>query len=80
MLNTTVFTNGIHSVSIRITDDDGSSRVIGRRFVQTFNTGYNLPPFGAIDEPIPNHIMFAKGCADPGGYSTPPSRTRRWSS
>ena len=72
MLNTTVFTNGIHSVSIRITDDDGTSRVIGRRFVQTFNTGYNLPPFGAIDEPIPNHIMFAKGCADPGGYSTPP--------
>jgi len=59
-------------VSIRITDDDGTSRVIGRRFVQTFNTGYNLPPFGAIDEPIPNHIMFAKGCADPGGWSSPP--------
>jgi len=34
----------VHSVSIRITDDDGTSRVIGRRFVQTFNTGYNLPP------------------------------------
>jgi hypothetical protein len=72
MLNTTVFTNGVHSVSIRITDDDGTSRVIGRRFVQTFNTGYNLPPFGNIDEPIPNHIMYAKGCSDPGGWSTPP--------
>jgi hypothetical protein len=72
MLNTTVFTNGVHSVAIRVTDDDGASRVIGRRFVQTFNTGYNLPPFGQIDEPIPNHIMFAKGCSDPGGYSTPP--------
>ena len=72
MLNTTVLTNGVHSVSIRLTDDDGASRVIGRRFVQTFNTGYNLPPFGTIDEPIPNHIMFAKGCADPGGWSVPP--------
>ena len=72
MLNTTVLPNGIHSVSIRLTDNEGASRVIGRRFVQTFNTGYNLPPFGGIDWPISNHIMFAKGCADPGGYSTPP--------
>ena len=72
MLNTTVLTNGIHSVSIRVTDDDGASLVIGRRFVQTFNTGYNLPPFGQIDHPIPNHIMYAKGCSDPGGWSTPP--------
>jgi len=72
MLNTTVLTNGIHSVSIRVTDDDGASLVIGRRFVQTFNTGYNLPPFGQIDHPIPNHIMYAKGCSEPGGWSTPP--------
>ena len=72
MLNTTVLPNGVHSVAVRLTDNEGVSRVIGRRFVQTFNTSYNLPPFGGIDWPIANHIMFAKGCADPGGYSTPP--------
>ena len=72
MFNTTMLPNGIHSVSIRLTDNEGVSRVIGRRFVQTFNTTYNLPPFGGIDWPIANHIMFAKGCADPAGYSTPP--------
>ena len=55
-----------------LTDDEGVSRVIGRRWVQTFNTTYNLPPFGGIDWPIANHIMFAKGCTDPAGYSTPP--------
>ncbi len=72
MLNTTVLTNGVHSIAVRLTDNEGVSTVIGRRFVQTFNTSYNLPPFGGIDWPIANHIMFAKGCADPGGYSTPP--------
>jgi hypothetical protein len=72
MLNTTVLPNGLHTVAIRLVDDEGASRVLGRRFVQTFNTGYNLPPFGGLDWPIPNHIMFAKGCGDPGGYSVPP--------
>jgi len=62
MLNTTVFANGVHSVSVRVSDTDGGSRIVGRRFVQTFNTGYNLPPFGGIDWPISNHIMYAKGC------------------
>jgi N-acetylmuramoyl-L-alanine amidase len=62
MLNTTVLNNGVHSISVRVTDSEGGSRVIGRRFVQTFNTGYNLPPFGGIDWPISNHIMYAKGC------------------
>jgi hypothetical protein len=62
MLNTTDFANGVHSVSVRVSDADGGSRIVGRRFVQTFNTGYNLPPFGGIDWPISNHIMYAKGC------------------
>jgi hypothetical protein len=74
MLNTTVFQNGVHSVAIRLTDDEGASRIIGRRFVQTFNTGYNLPPFGGIDWPISNHILYGKGCVAPGDppISTPP--------
>ncbi len=72
MLNTTLWSNGIHVLSARLVDDDDSSRIIGTRYVQTYNVSYNLPPFGAIDWPIANHIMYAKGCQDPGGWSSPP--------
>jgi hypothetical protein len=65
MLNTTAFPNGVHNVAIRLIDDEGASSIIGRRFVQTFNTGYNLPPFGGIDWPSPNRVMFARGCPGP---------------
>jgi hypothetical protein len=72
MLNTTRWANGLHVLAIRLVDEDNTSRIIGTRYVQTFNVSYNLPPFGAIDWPIPNHIMYAKGCSDPGGWSAPP--------
>ncbi len=72
MFNTTDLTNGVHTVAIRLTDNEGMVKVIGRRFVQTFNTAYNLPPFGGIDWPLPNHIMYGDGCDDPADVSTPP--------
>lgn len=72
MFNSTKLTNGVHSIAIRLTDDEGLVRVIGRRFVQTFNTSYNLPPFGGIDWPLPNHIMYGRGCNNPTEISTPP--------
>ena len=62
MLNTTDLNNGIHVIAVRVVDNEGASRVIGRRFVQTFNTGGNLPPFGGIDWPIADHVMYADGC------------------
>ena len=72
MLNTTELTNGVHIVAVRLRDNEGATRVIGRRYVQTFNVGYNLPPFGGIDWPIADHYMYAPGCSEPGGWSTPP--------
>ena len=71
MLNTTSLNNGIHVIAVRVMDNEGASRVIGRRFVQTFNTGSNLPPFGGIDWPIADHTMFAQGCAPVGGVEPP---------
>jgi len=71
MLNTTVLNNGIHILAVRVVDNEGASRVIGRRFVQTFNTGSNLPPFGAIDWPVADHTMFAEGCAPVDGVEPP---------
>ncbi len=72
MLNTTELTNGVHTLAVRLRDDDGATRLVGRRFVQTANASYNLPPFGAIDWPIANHYMLGLGCSEPGGFSTPP--------
>jgi hypothetical protein len=71
MLNTTVLNNGIHVLAVRAVDNEGASRVIGRRFVQVFNTGSNLPPFGKIDWPIANHVMFADGCQEVNGVVPP---------
>ncbi len=71
MLNTTVLNNGIHVLAVRVVDNEGASRVVGRRFVQVFNTGGNLPPFGKIDWPIADHVMFADGCQDVGGVIPP---------
>jgi hypothetical protein len=71
MLNTTVLNNGIHVVAVRVVDNEGASRVIGRRFVQTFNTGGNLPPFGKINWPIADHVMFAEGCEPEDGFVPP---------
>jgi hypothetical protein len=71
MLNTTSLNNGIHVIAVRVMDNEGASRVIGRRFVQTFNTGSNLPPFGGIDWPIADHTMFAQGCAPVNGVEPP---------
>lgn len=72
MLNTTYLNNGIHVLAVRVVDNEGASRVIGRRFVQTFNTGSNLPPFGDIDWPVDNHVMVAEGCElDDDGFEPP---------
>ena len=71
MLNTTSLNNGIHVIAVRVMDNEGASRVIGRRFVQTFNTGSNLPPFGKIDWPVANHVMRAEGCTPVRGVVPP---------
>ncbi len=72
MLNTTALNNGIHVLAVRVVDNEGASRVIGRRFVQTFNTGSNLPPFGMIDWPVDNHTMYADGCESAVDGTLPP--------
>jgi hypothetical protein len=72
MLNTTSLNNGIHVLAVRVVDNEGASRVIGRRFVQTFNTGSNLPPFGMIDWPIANHVMYGDDCEEEEDGQLPP--------
>ncbi len=51
-IDTTAFVDGIHVISVRVFDHDGSSNVIGTRTVQIINNGANLPPFGFLDLPL----------------------------
>jgi len=69
--DTTEMTNGVHFLAIRLRDDQGATRVVGRRMVQVFNNGYNLAPFGGIDYPISNHYMLCNKCSSEGGWSGP---------
>lgn len=63
-IDTTQFINGLHTISARVTDGQGVSRVIGSRTVQTDNASLNLHPFGEIDSPE-DELTFQQRCQDP---------------
>jgi Bacterial Ig domain len=51
----------------------GLSRKIGSRQVQIFNSEANLKPFGYLDEPKPNAVLYGTLCGTPpGGGISPP--------
>ncbi len=60
-IDTTQFINGLHTITARVTDGQGVSRVIGSRTVQTDNASLNLHPFGAIDSPL-DELTFTPIC------------------
>jgi hypothetical protein len=51
-IETTRLPNGIHQVSVKVTDSSGESRTIGTRTVQINNNGAFLLPFGRVDVPL----------------------------
>jgi hypothetical protein len=51
-IDTTAFVDGVHLISVRAFDTQGSSNFIGTRTVQIINNGSNLPPFGFLDVPL----------------------------
>ncbi|HEV8608642.1 MAG TPA: Ig-like domain-containing protein [Thermoanaerobaculia bacterium] len=57
-VDTTKLINGIHQLSVRVTDNRGASRVIGTRTIQVINNGANLAPFGQIDFPLDKSNLF----------------------
>ena len=62
-IDTTKLVNGVHQLSVRVTDNLGASRVIGIRTVQIINNGGNLPPFGQIDFPLDKSSLFCTSIA-----------------
>lgn len=61
-LDTTRFTNGMHTISVRVWDTQGMSRVFGSMAVWLENNYATLGPFGRIDWPMSNGHFYSTGC------------------
>jgi hypothetical protein len=65
-LDTTRFSVGMHTISVRVWDTSGLSAVIGSRDVWLENNYATLAPFGKIDWPMPDAHLFATTCSTGG--------------
>jgi hypothetical protein len=61
-IDTTRIQDGVHTLVVRATDRAGLSRVIGRRNIQVFNSTNNLRPFGFLDEPRRDSVLYGTNC------------------
>ena len=61
-VDTTRIPDGVHTLDVRATDRNGLSRLIGRRTVQIFNENGNLKPFGYVDEPKRDAVLYGTLC------------------
>lgn len=62
-LNTTRYTNGLHTVSAEAISVTGARTQLPARVFEFLNTTHNLVPFGEVDRPLPNTELF--GTCDP---------------
>lgn len=63
-VDTTRVVDGVHLLTVRATDNskDHISKIIGRRQVQIFNSDSNLKPFGYLDEPKRDAVLYGTRC------------------
>lgn len=61
-IDTTRIKDGVHLLEVRATDRLGLSKLIGRRQVQVFNENTNLKPFGYLDEPKRDAVLYGTRC------------------
>jgi hypothetical protein len=69
ILDTTQVVNGLHVISVRATDDQGSAREIGAATVQVENVGALLGPFGVLEYPLDEATLIC----GPAVPITPPT-------
>src|SRR5262249_43902829 len=62
-IDSTRLTDGIHYMEVKATDRQGLTRLIGARQLQVFNEEGNLKPFGYVDEPKRDAVLFGTLCA-----------------
>jgi len=61
-IDTTRLQDGVHLMEVVAYDRLGMSKLIGRRQVQTFNNESNLQPFGYLDEPKRDAVLYGTRC------------------
>src|SRR6266550_4063975 len=72
-IDTTRIQDGVHLLEVIGIDRLGMSRRIGARQVQIFNNETNLKPFGYLDEPKRDAVLYGTLCGTaPGGTVSPP--------
>lgn len=67
-VDTTRVQNGVHLLTVRAIDRKGMSVMLGRRQIQVINNDQFLRPFGFIDEPLRDAVLWGTGC---GGDDEP---------
>jgi hypothetical protein len=80
-LDTTRFTIGMHTISVRVWDTSGLSAVIGSQDVWFENNYGTLGPFGAINYPLSNAHFYSTGCFSahpPSGVEFTPGNHIDW--
>ncbi len=76
-VDSTRYTNGVHTVTVKAVDDQGQAGLLGVRSVQFFSNAANLPPFGWVDSPLLNATWFGNCFQQPpAGPSGSPSDIR----
>ncbi len=71
-VDTTRIQDGVHLLEVVAFDRLGLSRLIGRRQVQIFNNEINLKPFGYLDEPKRDAVLYGTRCNTTPVIFSPP--------
>jgi hypothetical protein len=61
-IDTTRVQDGVHLLEVRAKDRLGMSKLIGRRQIQILNSENNLKPFGYLDEPKRDAVLYGTRC------------------
>ncbi len=61
-VDTTRIVDGVHLLTVMATDNNGMTKMIGRRQIQVFNSEGNLKPFGYLDEPKRDAVLYGTFC------------------
>jgi len=70
-VDTTRVQDGVHTLTVRAVDRFGVQKLIGRRQVQILNSDNNLRPFGVVDEPLRNAVLYGTFCGQVPVISPP---------
>jgi N-acetylmuramoyl-L-alanine amidase len=62
-VDTTLISDGVHILTVVALDRLGSSKMIGRRVIQVLNSDTFLVPFGNLDEPKRDSVLYGTNCS-----------------